>query len=403
MSKKTLLLSSIIVIVAILICLVIGCGDDGATTFTGSNGNTGATGATGATGTTGAGFTPVPVPTASGNTATISGTLYVNGSPSGAGYNVRLTPVISGMNSSETYGEQQTTKTDGSGFYSFTVSFAGNYIIEGLTPDNSSLIDSQYCYITLGTNITVNLGILPSPVPTPSGDKVTIIGTVYDSAGKPVGSGYTVTITPLMDGSEVASQESYGEVQSTTTDINSQFTFTLSFAGNYMLEVWTSDRTKLLGSVKFSVPSSSFGSILNISIKITRPILTGVTDGDGDDRDPANNVTTVSFTLTGIDFSDTHGSVRFINQSDSSEISAVITSWANTEISGTVDIGEGKYLICVTAYSLDSSEEIYYRKGLFWQNVGIAGFSAGQAGHVSSIMVSLILLIGIGPYQVKPL
>jgi len=40
-------------------------------------------------------------------------------------------------------------------------------------------------------------------------------------------------------------------------------------------------------------------------------------------------------------------------------------------------------LIRVTAYSIDSSEEIYYRKGLFWQNVGEAGFSAGGVAFTS--------------------
>ena len=364
MSGKNLFISVIILIVAVAICFISGCGDDESTTLVVNS-------------------TPVAVPTASVNTAILSGILYVNSSPAGGGYNVRLTPIIPDMDSSESYGEQQNTTTDANGFYSFSVSFAGNYIIEGLTPDNSSLIDSQYCYITPGTNMTVNLGILPSPLPTPSADKVTIIGTVYDAEGQFLGSGYTVTLTPLMDGSEVVSQESYGEVQSTITDINSQFTFAVSFSGNYLLEVLTSDRTTLLGTIKLTIPSTLFGSIFNTSIKITRPFLMGAIDGNGNDRDPDNNVTTVTFTLTGVDFSDTQGSVRFIDQSDSSEISAVITSWTNTEISGTVDIGEGKYLICVTAYGFDSSEEVYYRKGIYWQTVGIVGFSADTADFTS--------------------
>ena len=366
-------ISVIILIVAISISLVTGCGDNGSTTFTGITGPagpagvtgaTGAAGATGATGASGPGYTPVPVPTPSDTAATISGILYVNGSSAGAGYNVILTPVISDMGSSESYGEEQSVTTDGNGFYSFSVSFAGNYIIEGMTPDGSFLLDRQHCYITPGINMTVNLGLLPVPVPTPSADMVTITGTVCDTSGKAVGPGYNVTLTPLIDESGMGSLESYGEVQNTITDTESGFTFTISFTGNYLAEVWTSDQTKLLGSVWFSVPSSSLGSVLNIVIEITSPYLAGIEDGDGDDHDPDSGVTTITFTLTGIDFSNTQGSVRFIKQSDSSETSAVITSWTDTEIGGTVDIGEGTYLIRVTAYGLDSREEVYYRKGL---------------------------------------
>ena len=391
-----------IVIAAIIVCLVGGCGDDGSATFTGSTGPagsagvTGNPGSTGGTGSPGIGYTPAPVPTPSDTTATISGILYVNSSPAGAGYNVRLTPVISDIGSSESYGEQQTVITDGNGFYSFTVSFAGNYVIEGLTPDNSSLLDSQYCYITPGINMTVNLGTLPVPVPTPSADKVTIAGLVYDETGKAAGSGYSVTLTPVMDGSGIGSQESYGEVQNTTTDTDSEFTFTVSFSGNYLLEVWTSDRTKVLGSAGVNIPASSFGSTFNIVIKITRPHLAGIVDVDGNDRDPDYNVTSVTFTLPGFDFGTTQGSVRFINQSDSSEISALIASWSDTEITGTVNIGDGKYLIRVTAaYGLDSTEDVYYRKGLRWRYVG----DLSSTSSVRKTATSLCVYDGI-PYVV---
>jgi hypothetical protein len=349
-----------------LVCVLffVSCGDDSSTTFTGSVPTS----------------TVVPIPTASADLATVKGTVYNNGSPAGAGYNLRLTPI---MGTSEDYGEQQTAITDGNGFYSFTVSFTGVYIIECMSPDSSTLIDSQQCYLTEGTVLTVNLGVTPSPVPTPSINEALITGTVYGSTGKAVGEGCSVKLTPLMGESEISSLEDYGEIQNTSTDKNSEFNFSVSYSGSYILEVWSPDNSKLLGSVTFSVSQNSFGSILNIAVKIITPVLTEVIDSTGDDRDPDNSLTTVIFSLKGSGFSETPGSVTFIKESDGSEILAAITSWTDSEVQGNVDIEEGKYLISIKAYGIENAEDIYYRKGLFWENVGETGFSAGGAGRPS--------------------
>jgi len=145
--KVKLSLFSIIVVFAIIsVFFVIGCGDDGATNFTGVQGPTGPTGA---------GYTPAPAPTASANVSTISGIVYgSNGQPLD-GAVVRLTP-LTVVTGSENYGQIQEDITRNGGLFFFSVSFAGDYRIECL--DGSNLLGSQQFNISLGQTLNVNFG-----------------------------------------------------------------------------------------------------------------------------------------------------------------------------------------------------------------------------------------------------
>ena len=99
--------------------------------------------------------TVVPNPTPGNSTSTISGTVYgADGIPVD-GMTVRLTP-LNGPAGSEAYGEVQTFTTSNSGQYSFSVLYAGVYLLEAL--NGETLLDSQQCNVTLGTNVNVILG-----------------------------------------------------------------------------------------------------------------------------------------------------------------------------------------------------------------------------------------------------
>jgi len=62
---------------------------------------------------------------------------------------------------------------------------------------------------------------------------------------------------------------------------------------------------------------------------------------------------------------------------------ATVTDWSNGEIKGTVSLSGEKYLVEVTVSGVTTTELIYFYKGLFWKNVGTAGFSAGTAEYTS--------------------
>ena len=94
-------------------------------------------------------------PTPGSTTSTISGTVYGTNGEVIDGITVRLTP--SGeVAGSESYGEVQTFTTSDGGQYNFSVCYAGVYLLEAL--NDSTLLDSQECTISLGVNVNVILG-----------------------------------------------------------------------------------------------------------------------------------------------------------------------------------------------------------------------------------------------------
>jgi len=96
------------------------------------------------------------------------------------------------------------------------------------------------------------------------------------------------------------------------------------------------------------------------------PTLLRVLDDSGDVYDPANNPTSVNFTLTGTDFDATQDpgfQVTFTDVQTGTVYTATITVWSNTSISGNVLIPGGKYLVTVTTGLGSSSQSIYYYKG----------------------------------------
>jgi len=62
---------------------------------------------------------------------------------------------------------------------------------------------------------------------------------------------------------------------------------------------------------------------------------------------------------------------------------ATVTDWSDGEIKGTVSLSGEKYLVEVTVSGVTTTEQIYFYKGLFWNALGTAGFSAGTAEYTS--------------------
>jgi len=136
------------------------------------------------------------------------------------------------------------------------------------------------CLFSMGCGDDGSTAILnptASPNPTPSSVTSLVSGTVYGTDGVPF-QGATVTLTPI------TSSESYGEVQTTTTDSQGRFSFTVSFAGTYIIEA--KNGTVLLGSQQFTVTPG-----VNVSLLLgnaTGKLTVGVT--------PSNAVSSVTVT-----------------------------------------------------------------------------------------------------------
>jgi len=97
--------------------------------------------------------------------------------------------------------------------------------------------------VTVNTNTTTTI---PTPVPVGAS---TVQGTVYGTDGQPVGAGITVRLTPNI--TEVTGSENYGEQQTTTTDAQGGFSFTVHYTGTYLIDALNG--TQLLGSQLFNI------------------------------------------------------------------------------------------------------------------------------------------------------
>ena len=100
--------------------------------------------------------------------------------------------------------------------------------------------------------------VITQSTPTASSTVSTISGIVYDSSGRTL-DGITMTLTPLIETSE-----SYGETQKFTTQNGGQYSFTIKYGGNYLIEA--KDRETFMGSKQFSITVGE-----NLSINFGEP------------------------------------------------------------------------------------------------------------------------------------
>ncbi len=100
-------------------------------------------------------------------------------------------------------------------------------------------------------------GVTVDPAPS-AVEASTVQGTVYGTDGRPVGAGITVRLTPNV--TAVTGSENYGEQQTTTTDNQGCFTFTVHYRGTYFIDAL--DGTQVLGSQFFNITGP--GQVINI-------------------------------------------------------------------------------------------------------------------------------------------
>jgi hypothetical protein len=114
-----------------------------------------------------------------------------------------------------------------------------------------------------------------------------------------------------------------------------------------------------------------FGSLnsYRITVKVPdMPVLSGLTDEDGDNKDGNNSYSVVRFTLSGNNFrkniNSAKGKVTFVRVDDNSEGVADISSWSDGEIKGSVLLPGGKYWVHVTVKGYVTENEVFYFKGM---------------------------------------
>jgi len=108
------------------------------------------------------------------------------------------------------------------------------------------------------SGVTVNTNTAPTiQTPSPVGAS-TVQGTVYGTDGQPVGTGTTVRLTPNI--ASVTGSENYGEQQTTTTDAQGGFSFTVHYTGAYLIDALNG--TQLIGSQLFNITGA--GQVINI-------------------------------------------------------------------------------------------------------------------------------------------
>jgi len=144
---------------------------------------------------------------------------------------------------------------------------------------------------------TVNTNATPTTqTPAPIGAS-TVQGTVYGSNGQPVGTGITVRLTPNI--ASVTASENYGEQQTTTTDAQGGFSFTVHYPGAYLLDAL--DGTQLLGSQLFNITGA--GQVINILLgKVTGRLTVTIVPGNAVASvtiTPGGDLTTSAATVTG--------------------------------------------------------------------------------------------------------
>ena len=117
------------------------------------------------------------------------------------------------------------------------------------------------------------------------------------------------------------------------------------------------------------------------------PSITSITP----DSDTEENLSTVTFTISGDNFgpdiNSVEGRVKFYDFNLVDAYTAEITSWGENEISGSVEMPGDKYYVQVTSRGSNSMDEIYFEKGNgpfpSWEYVGSRGFSNGRANYTS--------------------
>ena len=133
------------------------------------------------------------------------------------------------------------------------------------------LLSSVLLLVSCGDDGSVNV---LSTTPTPGSTTSTISGTVYNTDGEVI-DGITVRLSPV---GEVASSESYGEVQTFITSDGGQYHFSVCYAGIYLLEALNSGT--LLDSQECTV---SLG--VNVNVILGTPLNVGslkvMVTGDG--------------------------------------------------------------------------------------------------------------------------
>ncbi len=114
-----------------------------------------------------------------------------------------------------------------------------------------------------------------------------------------------------------------------------------------------------------------FGSLNSYTINVKVPdvpVLSSVTDEDGDNKDSNNSYSVVRFTLSGNNFrkniNSAKGKVTFVRVDDNSTGTADISSWSDTEIKGSVVLPGGKYWVHVTVKGYITENEVFYYKGI---------------------------------------
>jgi len=143
-------------------------------------------------------------------------------------------------------------------------------------------------------SVTVNTGNNGGTVPTPSANVASITGTVFGINGQPAPN-MTITLTPVT-GSSVAGSESYGQVQTDTSDTEGDFGFTVSFAGTYLVEAKSGN--ELIGSQQVSV---SLGQVIHILLgqSVTGRLIVQVNPASAQARVAISMLASSSLELTG--------------------------------------------------------------------------------------------------------
>jgi len=140
------------------------------------------------------------------------------------------------------------------------------------------------------SSVTVNSAVPPVGAST-------VQGTVYGTDGQPAGAGITVRLAPNM--ATVTASENYGEQQTTTTDAQGWFSFTVHYTGTYFIDAL--DGTQLLGGQFFNVTGA--GQVINILLgKATGKLTVNVLPPDANTAvtvEPGGDLTTSASPVTG--------------------------------------------------------------------------------------------------------
>lgn len=101
------------------------------------------------------------------------------------------------------------------------------------------------------------------------------------------------------------------------------------------------------------------------------PIIHSITDSDGNNYDTASGSTAINFTITGENFGGTQGSVKFVKDlvHGNGTYNASVSTWNGTQITGSITIPEGAYLVVATSSGGEDTQErvCYYKSYYYWR------------------------------------